>query len=133
MDDTSPRRPCPYCAEDIAAAAIRCPHCRTRLTTFDPMAWRRDQPGRRIAGVAAAIAHATAVPVGAVRLGFAVLTFVHLVGPLLYGIGWLLIPAHAGGPSVVERTLDDALATLRRWRGDEPTPPAPFPGGRPTC
>ena len=133
MDDTSPRRPCPYCAEDIAAAAIRCPHCRSRLATFDPTAWRRDQPGRRFAGVATAIAHATAVPVGAVRIGFAVLTFVHLLGPLLYGIGWLLIPAKAGDPSIVERGLDDAAAILRRWRGDEPTPPAPLPGGPAAC
>jgi phage shock protein PspC (stress-responsive transcriptional regulator) len=132
MDDTNPRRPCPYCAEDIAAAAIRCPHCRSRLTTFDPTAWRRDQPGRRVAGVAAAIAHATAVPVGAVRLGFAALTFVHLLGPLLYGLGWLVIPAKAGDPSIVEQGLDDALAMLRRWRGNDPTPPAPLPGDRPT-
>jgi phage shock protein PspC (stress-responsive transcriptional regulator) len=132
MDDTNPRRPCPYCAEDIADAAIRCPHCRSRLTTFDPTAWRRDHPGRRVAGVAAAIAYATAVPVGAVRIGFAVLTFVHLLGPLLYGLGWLVIPARAGTPSIVEQGLDDALAMLRRWRGNDPTPPAPLPGDRPT-
>jgi phage shock protein PspC (stress-responsive transcriptional regulator) len=133
MDETNPRRPCPYCAEDIAAAAIRCPHCRTRLTMFDPTAWRRDQPGRHMAGVAAAIAHATAVPVGAVRIGFAVLTFVHLLGPILYGLGWLVIPPRAGAPSIVERALDDALVSLRRWRGDEPTPPARLPGDRPAC
>jgi phage shock protein PspC (stress-responsive transcriptional regulator) len=129
MDDISQRRPCPYCAEDIAAAATRCPHCRSRLSTFDPDAWRRDHAERRVAGVAAAIAHATAVPTPAVRLGFGILTFVHLLGPLLYGLGWLLIPAAAGKPSVVERAFSDASSTLRRWRGGEPTPPAPLPGG----
>jgi len=133
MDDTTTRRPCPYCAEDIAAAAIRCPHCRSRLATFDPSAWRRDHAERRVAGVAAAVAHATAVPVGAVRVGFAALTFVHLLGPALYGLGWLLIPRAAGAPSVVERTFGDAEAALRRWRGGEPTPPAPLPGGRTAC
>ena len=127
-DDPTARCPCPYCAEDIAAAAIRCPHCRTRLTTFDPTAWRRDHPERKIAGVAAAIAHATALPVGAVRLGFAVLTFVHLLGPLVYGLGWLFIPRAAGAPSPVEHVLADGAAMLRRWRGGDP--PAPFPGGR---
>ena len=116
MDETTARRPCPYCAEDIAAAAIRCPHCRTRLSLFEPDEWRRDHPERRMAGVAAAIAHATALPVNAVRLGFGVLTVFHLLGPVLYGLGWVLIPRHAGGPSIVEQTLGEVEDTLRRWR-----------------
>jgi phage shock protein PspC (stress-responsive transcriptional regulator) len=116
MDETTARRPCPYCAEDIAAAAIRCPHCRTRLSLFEPNEWRRDHPGGRVAGVAAAIAHATAVPVSMVRLGFGVLTFIHLLGPLLYGLGWIFIPRHAGAPSIAEQTLADAEGALRRWR-----------------
>lgn len=126
---TTERRPCPFCAEDVAAAAVRCPHCRSRLATFAPDAWRRDHPERRVAGVAAAVAHATAAPVGAVRLGFVVLTFFHLAGPILYGLGWLLIPRTAGAPSTVEGFLDEGVATLRRWRGDEPGPRAPLPGG----
>ena len=129
MDETTTRRPCPYCAEDIAAAAIRCPHCRTRLTVFDAHAWRRDHADRKMAGVASAVAHATAVPVAAVRVGFAVLTLFHLAGPLLYAAGWALIPRTAGAPSPVERAFAEAAATLRRWRGGEPTPPAPLPGG----
>ncbi len=127
MDATTTRRPCPYCAEDIAAHAIRCPHCRTRLSTFDPSAWHRDYPERRVAGVAAAVAHAAAMPIGAVRLGFAGLTFIHLLGPLLYGLGWLFIPRVAGAPSEVERALGQAASTLRRWRGGEPTPPSSVP------
>jgi phage shock protein PspC (stress-responsive transcriptional regulator) len=132
MDETTDRRPCPFCAEDIAAAAIRCPHCRSRLSLFDALEWRRDHPERRMAGVAAAIAHATALPVNAVRLGFGVLTFVHLLGPILYALGWALIPEAAGAPSVVERAFGQAETTLRRWRSGEPTPPGPLPGGRPT-
>ncbi|HXJ33697.1 MAG TPA: PspC domain-containing protein [Candidatus Eisenbacteria bacterium] len=126
MDETQPRRPCPFCAEDIAAAAIRCPHCRSRLAMLDAGAWRRDHPERRVAGVAAAVAHATAVPVGAVRLGFGVLTFIHFLGPMLYAIGWLMIPRTAGEPSQVEGLLDDAAAMLRRWRHGSSTP---FSGG----
>ena len=129
MDDTTTRRDCPYCAEEIAENAIRCPHCRSRLLTFDPAAWRRDYPERKVGGVAAAISHATGLPLGAVRIGFVVGTFFHLLGPVLYGLGWLLSPGHSDEPSVVERTLDDGASTLRRWRRGEPTPPAPFPGG----
>src|SRR5690348_11587377 len=64
---------------------FRCRYCRSRLGTLDPEAWHRDQPGRRLAGVAAAVAAAFAVPTGVVRLAFIVLTFLHFVGPLLYG------------------------------------------------
>jgi phage shock protein PspC (stress-responsive transcriptional regulator) len=124
MDETTARRPCPYCAEDIAAAAIRCPHCRSRIAMFEANEWRRDHPERRLAGVAAAVAHATALPVNAVRLGFGALTLVHLLGPVLYGLGWVLIPRHVGGPSIVEQTLGEAEDALRRWRragGDRDT------------
>jgi phage shock protein PspC (stress-responsive transcriptional regulator) len=132
-ETTTTRRDCPFCAEEIAATAIRCPHCRSRLLAFDAAGWRRDHSERKIAGVAAAIAHAMAVPVGFVRLGFVLLTFFHLLGPILYGLGALLIPARAGEPSTLERVLADGATTLRRWRTGEPPPPAPpaaFPGER---
>ena len=77
-------RKCPYCAEEIRAEAIRCPHCRSRVATSDRDRWYRDHPERRIAGVAAAVAHAFALPIMGVRLGFVVLTFVHLLGPIIY-------------------------------------------------
>jgi len=130
MDDTTARRPCPFCAEDIAVAAIRCPHCRTRLSLFEALEWRRDHAERRVAGVAAAVAHATALPVNAVRLGFGVLTFVHLLGPLLYALGWALIPPAAGQPSVVEQAFGEAETVLRRWRNGGATPPSRLPGDR---
>ena len=125
------RIPCPYCAEDIRPAAIRCPHCRSRLSLFEPNEWRRDHPERRLAGVAAAIAHATALPVNAVRLGFGILTFIHLLGPLLYGLGWVFIPRAAGGPSIVEQTLGEAESALRRWRRADTDTDTHLPGERP--
>ena len=128
MDEHTTRRPCPFCAEDIAVAAIRCPHCRSRLSLFDALEWRRDHPDRRVAGVAAAVAHATALPVNVVRLGFAFLTFFHLLGPLLYALGWATIPAHAGQPSLVERALGEAQTALRRWRDGRDTPSSRLPG-----
>ena len=131
MDETTARRPCPFCAEDIAAAAIRCPHCRSRLSLFEPNEWRRDHPERRLAGVSAAIAHATALPVNAVRLGFGILTFIHLLGPLLYGLGWVFIPRDAGGPSIAEPTLGEAESALRRWRRADADTDTHLPGERP--
>ena len=128
MDETTARRPCPFCAEDIALTAIRCPHCRSRLSLFDALEWRRDHAERRVAGVAAAIAHATALPVNAVRVGFGVLTFVNLLGPRLYALGWAVIPPTAGEPSVMERTLRDAETALRRWRHGDAARTTRLPG-----
>jgi len=102
-------RTCPYCAEEIRAAATRCPYCRSRLTALDPERWFRDHPERRVAGVASAVARALAMPVGAVRLGFIVLTFVHFLGALLYAALWLLIPFTPGG----DAPLTNALAYVR--------------------
>ncbi len=117
MDAT---RKCPYCAEDISPEAVRCPYCRSRLGTLDLAGWHRDQPGRRIAGVASAIAHALGWPVGAVRLGFIVLTVVHLLGPVLYGALWLLIPFVPGNESPLERGLGVARDLIAQLRGRRP-------------
>lgn len=94
MEDDESTRPCPYCAEEISASAVRCPHCRSRL--MEPGRWHRDHPERRLAGVAAGVARALALPVTAVRVAFLVLVFVHFIGPIVYGALWLLMPYAAG-------------------------------------
>jgi phage shock protein PspC (stress-responsive transcriptional regulator) len=88
------------------------------LAAFDPERWFRDHPERRVAGVASAVARALALPVGAVRLGFIVLTFVHLLGPLVYGALWLLIPFTSGGDAPFTRALAWARDTLDRLIGE---------------
>ena len=112
-------RTCPYCAEEIHAAALRCPHCRSHLPAGDAQPWRRDHPDRRVAGVAVAAAHAFGVPVASARVVFIVLTFIHFLGPLAYGALWLVIPFAPGEPSLFERGLRaarDLLTRLtRRW------------------
>jgi phage shock protein PspC (stress-responsive transcriptional regulator) len=110
-------RACPYCAEDVAAAAVRCPYCRSRLVALDLSGWCRDHPERRLGGVAAAIAHGLGVPVVIVRVAFVLLTlFVFHVGPAIYAIGWLMLPYAPGDEPPLERALSGMLDTLRRWR-----------------
>jgi phage shock protein PspC (stress-responsive transcriptional regulator) len=118
---------CPYCAEEILAAATRCRYCRSRLVTFDTDRWHRSHPDRRVAGVCTALAHALAVPTAAVRLAFVVLTFFHLLGPLVYLGLWLVIPRHPGGESQLERLFrlgQGLAATLSGRRNGPPVPPS---------
>ena len=116
-------RTCPYCAEEIHVAALRCPHCRSHLPAGDAQPWRRDHPDRRVAGVAVAAAHAFGVPVAAARVVFIVLTFIHFLGPLAYGALWLVIPFAPGEPSLFERGLRAARDLLTRLTGRWPVVP----------
>lgn len=126
-------RPCPYCAEEIQTEAVLCRFCRSRVSAIDPATWHRDHPERRVAGVAAAVAHGLTVPLSLVRLGFLVLSFVHLVGPMAYAALWAVIPPHVGEPSLLERGLDSARAILEALlgsppRANGPTTPHVMPG-----
>jgi len=113
----SDRKRCAYCAEEIHQAAVRCPHCRSRLDGFAVEHWHRAHEDSRFAGVAAAVAHALSVPVGLVRLAFVLAAFVHLLGVIAYLVLWAIIPAVAGEPSVLERGLVRAQDWARGLAG----------------
>jgi len=124
MDAT---RQCPYCAETVRAEATLCRHCRSRIVGLDPARWHRDHPERRVAGVATAVAHALALPLGGVRLGFILLTFFHFLGPALYGALWLVIPFAPGDEPPFARALARGRGLVDAARG--PGTPARGPSG----
>jgi phage shock protein PspC (stress-responsive transcriptional regulator) len=119
MDDDT--RPCPYCAESISPAAVRCPHCRSRLFLRDPQRWHRAHPGRKLAGVSMALAQALSLPVTPIRLGFLVLTLMHLAGAVAYLALWAIIPREPGHEPLIVRAFVGISDTVRRLFGNRPS------------
>jgi len=108
MNDT---RMCPYCAEEVRAAAIKCKHCGSYLSTrFAPSDWYRSSRDRMIAGVCGGLAQQFGVPATVVRLAFVLMTFFSAgVGILIYAVLWIVMPSdewgrdEAGSHDVTER------------------------------
>lgn len=86
---------CPYCAEEIHDAAIKCRYCGSMLQggAF-ATEWYRSTEGRMIAGVCAGLAEHFGVSVTALRLAFIIFSVFTWVGGgvIVYVALWLVMP-----------------------------------------
>jgi phage shock protein PspC (stress-responsive transcriptional regulator) len=132
---------CPYCREMILSGAIKCKECGSNLSrkrvgqaggawqTFD---WTRNQPNRKVLGVAACIANNLRVSATIVRLAFVLLTFVSLLGLILYLALAAVIPPEQGSRSLFETAVDSLGAAFDSFNGrNHPASAAPTSAAMP--
>jgi phage shock protein PspC (stress-responsive transcriptional regulator) len=84
---------CPYCAESIQDAAVKCRYCGSRLGDSLTREWYRLRRGKMVAGVCAGLADQFGISVTALRLAAVILAFLGFGwGLLIYVVLWVIMP-----------------------------------------
>ena len=119
-------KPCPYCAEPIQDAAVKCRYCGSSLSgSVLSREWFRSRDGKKIAGVCTGLAQEFGIAATPVRLAFVLLTLIAGgAGIILYLILWVVMPYR---PARVALPASQALEPIElpTRMNTNPRPPSP--------
>ena len=120
-------KPCPYCAEPILDAAVKCRYCGSSLSgSVLSREWFRSRDGKKIAGVCTGLAQEFGIAATPVRLAFVLLTLIAGgAGIILYLILWVVMPYRPARAALPVRDELEAIALGAKTESQMNTDPRP--------